>query len=441
MFIKDTILVLGHRNPDMDAIASAVGYAWILNTAISEKYVAGRLGELNAQTQFALDHFKVDSPTLVPDVYPRLGDIAVRQEAMNGTTTIQDACKYFATHERPIPLVNEDGKPAGMITAASLFHRLSNAILYPFALAEQLNQSAFGAVESEALIFNSEQRLTEVRGRVLTTNQDDFLVIDGDGKYLGVVRRREWLEPPNQLLILVDHNEVGQSVPGIEEAEVIEILDHHRLDTITTLNPITMQIAPIGSTSTLVYERAQSRDMVLPPGIAGLLLCGILSDTLVFQSPTTTMRDQRAAEALAKMANLSDDVKTFGGTLLAAGAGLRTRSADDIINTDLKFYNVGTSEIGLAQVEITNFAELEQRADDLYEGMKQLTSQKGLALAVLMVTNVVSGDSRLIITGDSHMVAALPFTRLDGFMFDAPGMVSRKKQLAPMVLATLSKVG
>jgi manganese-dependent inorganic pyrophosphatase len=441
MLFKDTVLVLGHRNPDMDAIASAVGYAWLLNTVVSEKYLAGRLGELNPQTAFALDTFKVDVPMLIADVYPRLSDIASRQDAMNGTTTIQDACKYFATHERPIPLIDSAGKPVGLITAASLFHRLSNTILYPFALAEQLNQSADSAIEPETIMFNGEQRLSEVRGRVLTTNQDDFLVVDGDGRYLGVVRRREWLEPPHQRVIMVDHNEVGQSVPGIEEAEVIEILDHHRVDTITTLNPITMQIAPIGSTSTLVYERVQARDMIMPPGVAGLLLCGILSDTLVFQSPTTTMRDQRAAEALAKMAGLKDDVQTFGSKLLAAGAGLRTRTTDEIINADLKFYNVGTSEIGLAQVEITDFNELEKRTEDLIEGLQQLATQKKLALVVLMVTNVVTGDSRLLVTGEGRFVSALPFSRLNPYTLDAPGMVSRKKQLAPMVLATLSKVG
>jgi manganese-dependent inorganic pyrophosphatase len=425
----------------MDAIASALGYAWLLNTVISEKYLAGRLGEVNTQTQFALDTFKVDAPPLIADVYPRVGDIAIRQPAMNGTTKLQDACKYFSTSERPIPMIGDDGKAAGLITAASLFNRLSNAILYPFALADQLTQPAISALEAEGVMFNAEQRLAEVRGRVLTSPQDDFLVVDSEGRYVGVCRRRDWLEPPNQRLILVDHNEVGQSVPGIEESEVIEIVDHHRLDTITTLNPITMQIAPIGSTSTMVYERVQARDMILPPGIAGMLLCGILSDTLVFQSPTTTLRDQRAAEALAKMAGLSDDVKTFGGKLLAAGAGLRTRTTEDIINADLKFYNVGSAEIGLAQVEITDFNELEKRAEDLYDGLRQLATQKGLALVVLMVTNVVSGDSRLLITGDSPMVAALPFTRINDYTFDAPGMVSRKKQLAPMVLATLAKVG
>jgi manganese-dependent inorganic pyrophosphatase len=208
--------------------------------------------------------------------------------------------------------------------------------------------------------------------------------------------------------------------------------------------PIRFYVEPVGSCSTLVTERALDANKTFPAQIAGLLLCGILSDTLVFRSPTTTQRDREAALRLADMAQLQGDrqqaIEELGQALLGAGAGLGSRSADDVVNTDLKFYEQNGIQAGIAQVEVTHFGELEHRLSDLKEGLIKLADSRKLGLALLMVTDVVRGNSRLVVYGQPRVISALPYVRLDDETLDAPGVVSRKKQLLPAVLAALSQV-
>ncbi|MBZ0287772.1 MAG: inorganic diphosphatase, partial [Anaerolineae bacterium] len=180
-----------------------------------------------------------------------------------------------------------------------------------------------------------------------------------------------------------------------------------------------------------------------------LLLCGILSDTLTFRSPTATARDRAAALELIVMAKLAppaaDEAKRMaavtemGQSLLAAGAGLGTRPAEEIVNTDIKFYETNGAKVGIAQVEVANLSELAPRLEDLQGALEDLTESQKLSLALLMVTDVVLGNSRLVAVGQPRMISALPYPRLDDDTLDAPGIMSRKKQLLPTVLAVLSQ--
>jgi manganese-dependent inorganic pyrophosphatase len=248
---------------------------------------------------------------------------------------------------------------------------------------------------------------------------------------------------------MVDHNELAQAVPGLEEAEVVEVLDHHRLSSMPTSVPIRFKIEPVGSCSTLVAERAVEQGISFPEGIAGLLLSGILSDTLTFRSPTATERDRNIAKKLAVMAKLasaddseekvSQSIADFGQQLLASGAGLGMRPVDEIINTDIKYYETNGAKVGIAQVEVANLSELSPRLDALREALEELTKNQKLTLALLMVTDVVLGNSRLVAVGQPRVIATLPYARLDDDTLDAPGIMSRKKQLLPTVLAALSQ--
>jgi len=227
------------------------------------------------------------------------------------------------------------------------------------------------------------------------------------------------------------------------------VLDHHRLGNLPTAVPIRFQVDPVGSCSTLVAERGFDAQQTFPAPIAGMLLSGILSDTLVFRSPTTTARDRAAAFRLARMAGIapadaSDDksleaINAYGQELLAAGAGLGTRSAEELINTDLKFYDTSGLASAIAQVEVANFSELAPRLTELHSALQQLAESRKLALALLMVTDVVRGNSRLVVAGEPRIISALPYARIDDDTLDAPGVVSRKKQLLPTVLAVLSQ--
>ncbi len=435
----------------MDAIASAIGYAWLLGKTSSEKYIAGRVGQVNAQTSFALDYFKVDAPMLVTDVWTRVSDLVETMPSLHRGQTLLEACQSIARTRRPAPLLDDNHKPIGLISGAGLFATMADALSSTsvLALAKEFDRPAEAAVDTSSIILQGEEYIRDVISQVLRSDYDEFLAVDESGHYIGLCRKSYLLSPPRRRVVMVDHNELAQAVPGLEETEVVEVLDHHRLSSMPTSVPIRFQIEPVGSCSTLVAERGVELDITFPEGIAGLLLSGILSDTLTFRSPTVTPRERSAALKLAVMAKLASpkdkeeqvmqSIADFGQLLLAAGAGLGMRPVEEIINTDIKFYETNGAKVGIAQVEVANLSELTPRLEALDEALEELVKSQKLTLALLMVTDVVLGNSRLVAVGQQRVIATLPYARLDDDTLDAPGIMSRKKQLLPTVLAVLSQ--
>ncbi|KXK18337.1 MAG: Cobalt-dependent inorganic pyrophosphatase [Chloroflexi bacterium OLB15] len=448
----EPILVIGHRNPDMDAIASALGYAWLLNQTRPEEYAAGRCGNLNTQTAFALERFGVAPPVLITDVRSHVEDVVEILPTLNQDQSLLEACQLIARTRRPVPVLDENSTPIGLLNGAGLFATFADALSSTsvLALAKEFDRRASTAVDTTTLVLHDDDFVQDVVPQALRNEHDDFLVIDAAGHYAGLCRKSALLSPARRKVVLVDHNELQQAVPGLEEAEVMEVLDHHRLSTVPTSIPIRFQIEPVGSCSTLVSEEANDAGREFPKEIAALLLCGILSDTLIFRSPTATERDKQAALRLARMAKLASDQATddevmaaiteLGNDLLAAGAGLGTRAVSEIVNSDIKYYDAGGSRIGIAQVEVTSFTELSERMTDLMGGLQSLVESEKLAMALLMITDVVRGNSRLLAAGLPRFVSALPYPHLDDGSMDAPKIVSRKKQLLPTVLAALSQL-
>jgi len=437
-----TTLVIGHRNPDMDAIAAAVGYAWLLNVLHGDGYRAGRAGDVNAQTAFALSRFQVDMPSLVSDIRPRVRDVMETVPALQGDPTLMQASRQYAATRWAVVLLNDDQSPRGLLSAGGLFDALVEAILdQPDALKHALRQSAAETLDTQTIILRDTDTLVQALQQVKHVDVDDYIVVDTAGVYRGLCRKSEMLVAPRPQVVLVDHNEAGQAVVGIEEADVVDVLDHHRIDSITTVLPIRFRIEPVGSCSTLVAEQAREKQIIWPAPIAGLLLCGILSDTLAFQSVTTTPRDQTAARELARMAHLPGEgdeaIQSLGRELLLAGAGLGTRSVEEIIATDLKFYETERGPIAMSQAEVTQFDEMSARLPQLRASLEQLVREKHLILALLMVTDILRSDSRIIAAGEASLIAHLPYTPLSDGTLEANGVVSRKKQLVPAVLAAV----
>jgi manganese-dependent inorganic pyrophosphatase len=300
------------------------------------------------------------------------------------------------------------------------------------------------AMDSDVPRFQLGMRVRDARARVLRDERDDFFVVREDGAYFGICRTPDVLNPPRMQLILVDHNEAGQALGALEEADLIEVLDHHRLGNPATTIPIPFTVDPVGSTSTLVSERIAAAGCYPPAPIAGLLLAGLLSDTLILRSPTTTERDHQAAQRLWGWARGLPELafeshQAFGEALLAAGAGLAVRGVESILNSDLKIYDGDDFKFGIAQVEVGNLNELAVRLTDITAGLEALAEARGLGLAVLMVTDVVRGGSRLVLAGaQAGRLDDLPYARLSDGTLDAPDLVSRKKQLLPAILGLVS---
>jgi manganese-dependent inorganic pyrophosphatase len=241
----------------------------------------------------------------------------------------------------------------------------------------------------------------------------------------------------------VDHNEPGQALGSLEEAELVEILDHHRLGNASTHIPIRFTVDIVGSTSTLVSERVEDAGLSAPPALAGLLLAGLLSDTLILTSPTTTDRDQRAAERLGRWAFVrsgpleGESIQSYGQQVLRAGSGLSSRDPSEVVSTDLKLYEAGGKSFAIAQAEVTDLMQLDEHLAGLKKALEELRQRRAVNFAMLMVTDVVSGSSRLLTDNEPAELSDLPYPRqLDGTRL-AEGVVSRKKQLLPVVLGLL----
>jgi manganese-dependent inorganic pyrophosphatase len=440
--------VIGHANPDTDSVASAMGYAWLLRELGDEQVVAARAGQLNPQTTWALRRLGLEPPLLLPDASPRFEAIAQRLNTTTPERPLRDAWEIANRTGGVAPIIEADGKPFGLVTVLSLFGFLSRSVgSHPrrqqTKIAELLERPCHEACDTNVPRFQVGSRIQDALPRILREERSEFWVVDEHGAYVGICRQREALNPPRLRLILVDHNEAAQSIGSLNEADLIEIIDHHRLGNSTTRTPIRFTVDVVGSTSTIVSERIDEAGLSAPPVLSGLLLAGLLSDTLVLSSPTTTERDRQAAERLGRWAFIGgspligETVSSFGEQLLQSGAGLATREPGEIVNADLKLYEAGGYRFGIAQVEVTNFAQLSDHLETLHQALVELRDARGWDFAMLMVTDVVRASSRLLITHEIPALEVLPYSRLVDGTLRASGVVSRKKQLLPVVLGAL----
>ncbi len=440
--------VIGHVNPDTDSIASAMGYAWLLRERDGTDAVAARAGALNPQTLWVLKRLELDPPLLLNDASPRFESVTRRLDTTTPNSPLKDAWGIANRTWGVAPVVNENGSPFGLVTGVSLFAFLSDLVgprpaSKDMCISEILEMPCEKAADTEVTTFRADARIRDSINRVLRGEGDDFLVVDENGMYVGVCRQRDVLNPPRLRVILVDHNEPRQALGALEEAELVEILDHHRLGNPSTHMPIRFSVDVVGSTSTLVSERIEDVGMSAPPRLAGLMLAGLLSDTLILTSPTTTPRDRRAAERLGRWAFVrnsplhGETVQSFGQQVLRAGAGLTSREPREIVSTDLKIYDAGGFHFAIAQAEVTDLLQLEDHIDELRDALEELRERRTQDFAMLMVTDVVRGSSRLLLVNEPPALSDLPYPRQPDGTRLAEGVVSRKKQLLPVVLGLL----
>ena len=442
------IYVIGHVNPDMDSISSAIGYTWLLRERDGADVIAARTGVINKQTSWVLDFLGLDMPYLLSDASPRFDIVAKSYDTVTPDQPLSDAWAIASRIGGIAPIVNSDGTPFGMVTGNSLFNLITQmAGPHPQKINATLNDifdlPCEQAADTTVQKFNKSTRIRDLLKKALREEDNEFWVVDDQGKYYGVVRQRDLLNPPRMKLILVDHNEEQQSIASLDEAELIEILDHHRLGNPPTNHPIRFSIEPVGSTSTLVTERIIEAGLAPIPEIAGLLMAGIISDTLNLISPTTTIRDHEALKRLSRWAfsgnsKLKDEtIESYAEKVLSAGTGLGTRPPDEIINGDIKIYTSGDYKFSISQVEVTDLYELNERLESLNEALKQFRKSKGLDFSVLMVTDVVRGSSRLLLEQPPAIFEDLPYKLSSNGTLMAEDLVSRKKQLVPAILSLL----
>ena len=439
--------VIGHVNPDTDSIASAMGYAWLLRQRDGVDTVAARAGALNPQSAWVLKQLKLEAPVLLTDASPRFESVMQRLDSIRPEAQLGMAWTLASRTGGVAPVVDEDGKPYGLINGYSLFKYFTE-ILGPrpgdTTVREMMSAPCKDAANTSVSKFPANGHIRDFLNRILRDEVDEYWVVDENGLYLGITHQRDLLNPPRLQIILVDHNEPRQAIAALEEAELLEILDHHRLGNPHTHTPIRFTVDVVGSTSTLVSEQTAEAGLSMPPALAGALLAGLLSDTLILTSPTATPRDKEAAERLSRWAFVGgsplkgESIESFGRAVLSAGAGLSNRKPEEIVSNDIKVYEAGGFRLAIAQAEVTDLMQLSEHLARLTQALDELKDRRALDFAMLLITDIVGGSSRLIISSNAPPVLDdLPYPPLADGTRDAPGVVSRKKQLLPAVLGLL----
>ena len=527
----DRILVIGHRQPDTDCIASVIGYAAFRNHAEPDRYIPARCGELNAETCFALETFGMKPPVLVESVEPRVADLKIARISVTQDVPVADVAALMDMHDiRNVPVTDEQGKLVGVVGEHGLARayvrrlKIGGIVIAPLPLdtftrmisarvvvraTETLEGRVFLAIDAPdvakkkltgkdiavagdneplqlALVASGISALILVDGApvgervireaekrgvsVLATDLDAFgvgtminlslparmvmetdiprlsiddtvaqakqtvfsskfrsaCIVERDGTLLGIVTRTSLLSDVHRPVILLDHNEFTQAVDGIDDAEILEIIDHHRLGAMSTLKPVKFFNNPVGSTSTIVTQKYREGGITPSPAVAGVLLAGILSDTLVQKMSTTTADDRDAVAYLARIAGVEPE--TFGAKLLEKGMNLDGATMEGLLMRDTKRYELFGRKGIIAQVMVPSFSFPLAHADEIRLELTRLRVQQGVDFYLGMFTSVIENGSVLFAAAESHLLTRL---ELKNQPVRLENMMSRKKDLLP----------
>jgi manganese-dependent inorganic pyrophosphatase len=536
------VYVSGHRNPDTDSIGSAIGYAE-LKTRLDPgtEYVPVRLGELNPQTRWVLNHAGAPEPELLPHIRLRAGDLMQTEfPRMQAGDPIREAgLAIDHTDYDLVPVVDEDGVLIGIVTTRSLARRyvrearLSSTLreaTYLHAVVDVLDGELLtgedrllsgrvwvhassvdtemgideadivvvgdrpkaqrhvlerniallvissGArpdeevlelarrkdtavitspldtyvsarmitlaapcrelMENDQIVASADDLISDVSEQIKDSHHGAAIVVDDLQRPIGLLTRSDLVSPMRRRIILVDHAEQAQSVPGIDQAEIVEILDHHHIGSIETKVPVTATFDPVGSTATLVIERFRRSGIEPMRPTAMVLLSAVLADTVILNSPTTTDRDAAVVEYLERVLEL--DARDYGRRMFEETSDVSGVSAEELVRRDAKAYQSGSgTHFLIAQVEVVGKGLLE-REQDLLTAMQQERAKQHAALYALMVTDVLDKVTELLVDGDIGAVSrAFGVEPSNGCKLTLPGVMSRKKQVAPKLLSAV----
>jgi manganese-dependent inorganic pyrophosphatase len=298
----------------------------------------------------------------------------------------------------------------------------------------QLSVPSWEVMSENPLTVDPDDLTTEITGSVMEVHYRAAIAVDHNNVPLGVVSRTDLLNPQPRRVLLVDHAETGQSVKGVEKAQVVEILDHHHIGDIETNTPIPAVFDPVGSTATLIVERFKASGLRPEESTATMLFAAVLSDTVILNSPTTTERDREVVGYLEEM--LDVDAVEFGMEMFEASSDVSDVSAEEIVNRDAKEYGTASGKMSVSQVETVGTGLLE-RKDELLDALEDLRARNDYIFSALMVTDIIEGGTELLCAGDCAPVERAFDERTEDGVIDLPGVMSRKKQVAPRLLAVL----
>lgn len=545
--MKDTVYISGHKNPDTDSICSAIGYAALKNITSNKTYIPIRLGEVNDETKFVLDYFKVEEPTFMDSIKLKVSDLEYSKiEPLRPNVSIKKAEEYLTSNNIDyICVADEDDTLCGLLTISNLnkvytgdwgqnilFESqtpLSNIIETLDAEAQYINEEqqyfpgniwiaamseenikkytnpgdiviigdrrhiqevlidldvsliimtgaakmddellskakekgitvistqgdslsvarelllsipiSYVMARDNLISFTHDELVKDIKHVMVKTRYRAFPIIDEENHIYGIISRYNLLSKDKKQIIQVDHNEYAQAIDGIEEADIVEVIDHHRVADIQTSYPIFFRNEPVGSTSTIVAQIYFERNIDISKEIAGLLIGGILSDTLIFKSPTCTQLDIEICHKLAAVAGVTD-IQTFGREMQKAATKLDGRSANDIFNSDFKEFKMGDMKVGISQMNTLDIAGFASHKAEMINYMNDKLSNDKYDVLLLLLTDIIDEGSLFVAVGMTDIIEASFNIAFDNNEVYVPGILSRKKQVVPVLTKYLTE--
>lgn len=451
------VLVVGHKNPDNDSIASAVAYAYFKNEMAKKnnevdadgdfvRYVPVRLGPLPPESKWVLEENGIEAPKVIAHVYPRVSDVMTRNPiTVNKNMPLIEAGRILrGKNVRALVVVDDQGMYQGLFSSRMVANRYLAATevagpsgLDTLAVANNLVASLTERVEdimeSEVLELDKDGLLAEAVEDLMNSSLREAVVLDDDGHCIGIITRSDVAKTPKRKVILVDHNETTQAANGIKSAEVVEIVDHHRIGDVTSSNPIRFTNMPLGSTATIITLQFQQNGIEIPKEIAAVLLSAVLTDTVIMKSPTTTDVDRQQVEYLASI--LGVDAIEFGLQVFQCRGEDATMPVEEIVGADAKEFNVADAHVLIAQHETVALKSLLDREEEIRAHMKGLVEANKYDFVLVLLTDILAEGSQFIVEGNTRMVDKVFGIDSSAGSVWMPGILSRKKQVASKILA------
>lgn len=541
-------IVIGHRNPDMDSICSAIGYARLKQLMGVRDVIPARAGNTNERIDYVLEKFGVEAPVFLSDISPRVSDVMAREViSVRADSPVYDAIQLIEEKRlRGLPVIGPDNRFLGLLSAFKISHHLfppreeissarvviasiesivetfdgkvltgflstevSEHLLVVGAMsAERFSKRlsryqgknvvllvgdredvqmraieekvraiivtgdlplvsyvqraakeagvtvisspydtattvllARGAVKVERMVeldyasFTPDTPLEEAREKAAVSGSFVFPIVNQDGELVGILSKSDFLKTIPRQLILVDHNELTQAIAGAEKVPIVEIIDHHRIGGFSTSSPIHFWNNPVGSTSTIVALCYEQAGIPVPTEIAGLLMAGLISDTLNLSSPTSTPTDSRILRNLAEIAGI--EPAALAEEIFSVGSPLLTMTPDQVITADCKEYENLGAKFSVSQIEELTFSHYPEKESDLASALEAHCRNRNLFFAALLVTDINTQSSILLLAGSQKMMGRIDFPARSSKSWELPGVVSRKKQLLPYLVQCL----
>ncbi len=553
--MSDSIYIFGHKNPDADAICSAIAYEAFKHATGQKEYVAARCGNSNARIDAILECFKTPLPQFIGDVTPRVGNIMKKKvRTVTRQSTCAEALELIDQYDvRALPVVDEKGRIEGLISifqlgeffipkpkeqkamrrvhtsVQSIVDSLNAKVLnehnmdeleelyvrigamdirsfgnhhkeqglpsdrsiiivgdrwdiqerslqlgvrmlvitgnldvddevitrakekgvclivspYDSATTSWIIRTAThigGLVDPQVSCFHSEDRISSVKRRIANSNEPLYLVENDSKQLIGVFSKSDILRPSKTRIALVDHNELGQAVNGANEVQLMEVVDHHRLGNIPTEHPILFINRPVGSTCSIVADLFRSHSLTPEPNIAGIMMAGIISDTLLLNSPTTTELEGQLLDWLSPIAGIKP--KELADIIFSAGSVVVNNKPEEVISSDCKIYDEGNFRYSVSQIEELGFDNFWKNEDALDQALEAYREKESLYFSFLLVTDINTQNSLLVVAGSDELKHAINYPqRGQSNIYELSGIVSRKKQLIPYISTLLKTMG